>query len=229
MAASADLLDLLASGDLDALRSALSSNPALAERPAPDGVSLLLHALYRRRSGAVEAILAARPRLSAFDLAALGDAAGLRAAPPAAGERSPDGYTALHLAAYFGRLEAAQALLDAGADAAAVAANASMVQPLHSAVAGRHGEVAALLLARGAPPDARQAGGWTALHSAAKHGDEALVELLLSHGADPAPASDEGLRPADLAAQTRHGAIARRLAAAAAGRGGSGLRREGGG
>ena len=75
--------------------------------------------------------------------------------------------------------------------------------------------MAALLLQRGAAPDAVQAGGWTALHSAAKQGNAALVELLLDHGAAPAPASDEGLLPADLAAETRHATIAARLREAA--------------
>ncbi|MDX6647260.1 MAG: uncharacterized protein QOK40_2987 [Miltoncostaeaceae bacterium] len=218
LSVAADLLDVVAGGDLAALRAALEAEPALAGRPAPDGVSLLLHALYRRRSAAAELILAARPRLSVFDLAALGDAAALRNAPPGdAHARSPDGFTALHLAAYFGNLEAVEALLEAGADPAAVADNASRVQPLHSAVAGRHLAVAALLLQRGAGPDAAQTGGWTALHSAAKQGDAALVELLLDHGAAPAPASDDGMRPADLAAETRHGTIASRLRAAARG------------
>jgi uncharacterized protein len=217
LSVAADLLDAVAGGDLDALCAALEAEPALAGRPAPDGVSLLLHALYRRREAAAELILAARPRLSTFDLAALGDAAALRKA--LAGDvdaRSPDGFTALHLAAYFGQLEAAEALLEAGADPGAVAGNASRVQPLHSAVAGRHLEVAALLLERGADPDAPQAGGWTALHSAAKQGNAALVELLLGHGAAPAPASDEGLLPADLAVETRHAAVAARLREAAA-------------
>jgi len=216
LSVAADLLDAVAADDLDSLRAALAADPALAELPAPDGVSLLLHALYRRRRAAAEVILAARPRLSPFDLAALGDAGGLRAALGSdVDARSPDGFTALHLAAYLGGPEVAKALLDAGADPGAVAANGSRVRPLHSAVAGRHPEVAALLLERGASPDDAQAGGWTALHSAAKQGDAALVELLLGHGAAPAPASDDGLLPADLAEEAGHAEVAARLREAA--------------
>ena len=47
-----------------------------------------------------------------------------------------------------------------------------------------HGELAAFLLEQGADPDAAGA-GYTALHAARLHEDEALVRALLAHGADP--------------------------------------------
>ncbi len=40
------------------------------------------------------------------------------------------------------------------------------------------------LLSRGADPNARHRGGWTALHVAAANGHVAIVDLLLQHGAD---------------------------------------------
>jgi ankyrin repeat protein len=46
-------------------------------------------------------------------------------------------------------------------------------------------------------------GGFTALHSAAQSGDEALVELLLERGADATLAAANGARPADLAPEDR--------------------------
>ena len=74
------------------------------------------------------------------------------------------------------------------------------MQPLHSAAAGGHAAIAALLLERGADPDARQQGGFVPLHSAAARGDEVTARLLLDHGATRDARSDDGRRPIDLAA-----------------------------
>jgi ankyrin repeat protein len=213
-----DPFALLAAGaDVAELADALRADPALAASRDAQGVSLVLQARYRGRLDAVEAILAADPPLDAFDAAALGRADVLAPALDADGgvaqARSGDGFTPLHLAAFFGHADTARLLLDRGADPAAVADNPMRVQPLHSAVAGRHGDLAALLVERGAPVNAAQHGGWTPLHAAAQHGDEALVDLLLGAGADPAAANDDGRTPADLADAAGHPTLAARLRA----------------
>ena len=123
-------------------------------------------------------------------------------------DRGPDGYTALHLAAYFGHLEVARLLLGRGADPNAVALNESRVTPLHSAVAGQHRDTASLLMALGASPNAVQHGGWTPLHSAARNGDEAIADMLLLRGADPTRMSDDGKSAIDLAVENSHAALA---------------------
>jgi ankyrin repeat protein len=69
-----------------------------------------------------------------------------------------------------------------------------------------------LLLARGADPNVKQAGGWTPLHSAAHQGDVEAVDLLLAHGADPHLRSDDGRDAAAMAAEAKHAALAARLA-----------------
>ncbi len=46
----------------------------------------------------------------------------------------------------------------------------------------------------------KQHGGWTPLHAAAMHGDEAPVELFLKHGADRTLKSDDGQTAAEMAA-----------------------------
>ncbi|XP_037348560.1 protein phosphatase 1 regulatory subunit 16A [Talpa occidentalis] len=55
---------------------------------------------------------------------------------------------------------------------------------LHVAAANGFGEVAALLLERGASPRARDLDGWEPLHAAAYWGQVHLLELLVAHGAD---------------------------------------------
>jgi uncharacterized protein len=82
-------------------------------------------------------------------------------------------------------------LLSVGADAGAVAAH-SLVTPLIRASEGGHTEVARLLLARGADPNARDATGRTALAAAAEYGDPELVRVLLQAGADPEHKDAEG-------------------------------------
>src|SRR5947199_145668 len=70
------------------------------------------------------------------------------------------------------------------------------------------------LLEHGAPPNAKQQQGWTALHEAAQRGDNDMIALLLKHGADPTVKNDEGVTPVQLAREKGHGEIARTLGAA---------------
>jgi ankyrin repeat protein len=162
-------------------------------------VSALMSALYERDQERITELLAEGPVLDLFECAALGRTAEL----PREAELSklaPDGFSALHLACFFAHAETARELTSRGADVDAVADNASHVQPLHSAAAARSAEVVTLLLEHGAPPDAAQHGGWTALHAAAMHGDVPMARTLLAHGADPDLAADDGHSARSLAA-----------------------------
>jgi ankyrin repeat protein len=201
-------------GDVDAVTAALRDDAKLADARDDQGVSAVRHALYRGQREVATAIAEAAATLDGFDLAALGDGERLRALlahdPLAAYAFSEDGFTALHFAAFLGGPDVARALLDAGADVNAVARNAMAVQPLHSAAAGRR-EVCALLLDAGASADARQQGGFTPLHEAALNGDDALVDALLSHGADPSLTDDDDNTAADHAARNGHRSLAERL------------------
>jgi len=150
-------------------------------------VSAVLNAQYRRRDDLVGAVLEAGPDLDVFDAAALGRVDRLRQLldeqPDRVRSWSGDGFTPLHLAAFFGRAPTVALLLERGADVGAVARNAMQVQPLHSATAGRDLESVRLLLDAGADPDARQHGGWTPLMAARQHGDAEIERLLLARGA----------------------------------------------
>ncbi|MEX0673447.1 MAG: ankyrin repeat domain-containing protein, partial [Gaiellaceae bacterium] len=141
--------------------------------------SPLLRALYEGRNEDVEKLR--RPDLDLFEAAALGDASRLRALLDGGAEPSayaPDGYTPLQLAAFFGHREAAELLIDRGADLTAVSKNEQETYALQAAVAGNHTEIARLLLDAGAPPTARN------LASARQNGNEELERLLLERGAE---------------------------------------------
>ena len=108
--------------------------------------------------------------------------------PTLAASRSSDGFTALHYAAFFGTPEAAEALLEHGADPTAVAENEMRVQPLHSAAAVDATETARILLDAGADPNARQEGGFRPIDAAVQSGNDELYALLVERGAEE-PAS----------------------------------------
>ena len=163
--------------------------------------SELLDALYRGDGEAVDAKLAESPDLTIFEAAAVGDLKRVHELLLLEGGFvdlwSPDGFTALHLAAFFGHEDVAAELLRRGADPNAVARNPMRVQPLHSAAAGDHTSICRLLLDRGADPNARQEGGFRPLHAAAQSGNDELYDLLVERGADQEGATDDGRTAAD--------------------------------
>ena len=135
--------------------------------------------------------LAETGELDIFEAASLGDVARLAdllAGDPAlALTRSDDDFTPLHYAAFFDGPEAARLLLEHGADVHAFADNELGVHPLNSAAAAGRVDVAAVLLEHGADPNAQTRRGFTALDAARENRDDALAELLRSHGAQDEP------------------------------------------
>jgi uncharacterized protein len=202
-----------------AVDTAMVANVDLLTARDESGLTPVLVAAYTRHTsmaGRIAASVAATPYgLDIFDAAATGNVEAVRALlasdRAAVDDHGPDGYTALHLAAFFGHLEVARLLLGRGADPNAVALNESRATPLQSAVVARHRDTAGLLLALGASPNSVQRGGWTSLHAAARNGDEAIVDMLLLRGADTTRKSDDGKTPADLADEGGSAALAKLL------------------
>ena len=121
---------------------------------------------------------------------------------------SHDGWTALHLAAFFGHKDVAEELLARGASAQARSLNAMQNTPLHAAAANRNVEIAEILIANGADVNARQHGGWTPLHAAAHNGDAKLAGLLIALGAKKDARADNNQTPLDLALTKGHQELA---------------------
>ena len=189
-------MDLVEAITSDRFPWLLREQPELASATDEHGVSALLLACYHRRPEAKAALIAVGAPVGTLEAAALGEVDLLAGADLS--ERAGDGFTPLHLAAFFGGPEAVRVLLAAGAPPDADAVNPFKVRPLHSAAAVRDHASVRLLLEAGADPDVRQQGGYTPLHTAAHGADLELIQLLLAHDADRTLADDEGKIPRDM-------------------------------
>jgi len=197
------LIEAARSGDLPAMKRILTEDPE-ALRSQEAGETPLMAALYRGHKEAVALLLDWGVPLDLFASAATGRVDALekelgRSRDGVSGY-SYDGWTPLHLAAFFGRHTAAERLLDAGADPKAVSRNSMKNTPLHAALAGGHTDVALLLIGRGADVNLADAGRHTPLHIAAENGLIDAVKALIAAGADAHAVDAEDKTPLSRAA-----------------------------
>jgi uncharacterized protein len=153
-------------------------------------MSKLLEALHSGQREEVDNLLARDPKLDIFEAAALGRAGRLRELvaedPSRANAYGDDGFQPLTLACFYGHVEAARVLLDAGADPNTLGRNPYIqTNALHAAVASENKgpevryALAELLLDRGADPSIRQGtDDFRAIDAARQNGDEELERLL---------------------------------------------------
>ncbi|HEX6133787.1 MAG TPA: ankyrin repeat domain-containing protein [Longimicrobiales bacterium] len=124
------------------------------------------------------------------------------------------GFTALHHAALYDRIDIARALVGHGADVNAQSTPDGLA-PLHyAAERGYHGIVQVLLDA-GADADLRTSAGRTPLAHAALEfasGDADIARMLVDAGANPDVADAAGRTPVHHAAAAGHAALLRRIA-----------------
>ncbi|HYE86924.1 MAG TPA: ankyrin repeat domain-containing protein [Vicinamibacterales bacterium] len=212
------LFEAIKAGKVDEVRRLLQQAPSLIGARDSNGASALLIAAYNMKPEVVSALLELGAHVDIFEAAVLGKvdriAQILASNPLRASEYSPDGFTPVALAAFFGQPAAVKALIAAGADVNAAAKNPLKVAALHAAVAGRNLEIVQAILDAGADPNARQQAGFRPMHEAGTNANRKLAELLLARGADPTLTSDDGKSAIDLAREKGHVAFAEWLALA---------------
>jgi ankyrin repeat protein len=203
-----ELFEAIQKGETAKVCAAVSAEPALARVRNEQGVSSVMFARYCNRQEIVDNMLKLEPELDIFEAAALNKrnrvAELVSLNPEMAKAYSQDGFTALHLACFFGHPNIAEMLLRYGADPNAKSKNAMSLFPIHSAAAGRKQRSVEWLVEYGADVNATQHGGWTALHEAANQGNTELLQYLMEKGADPKKGNDEGKTAADIAREKGH-------------------------
>ena len=195
--------EAIKANDIYAVKEMLDENPTLIHSVTPEGLSMVMLAAYHHHIKLVEILSMRKKRLDIFEAATVGNRPEVERIinkdKTKLTEVSPDGYSALGYASWFGHVEIVHFLITQKAAINAPAQNATKVTPLHSAVAGKHVEVAELLLKHGADVNARQQDDLTPLHGAVSNGHAQMVKLLVDHKADKNARAAGNKTAADLA------------------------------
>lgn len=169
-----------------------------------NGISLLMLGYYFGNKELTSYILSHRSPVDIFEAVAADDMASVQKMLDTDAEAlhsfSPDGFTPLGFAAYFGLARMTRYLLTKGADTEIPSRNSFSVYPLHSATASNSTEIVEILLKAGASPNVRQQQNITPLHSAAHNGNMKIARLLIDYGADTSSVTVDGKSALDMAA-----------------------------
>lgn len=210
------LFERVSARDHAALGARLAADPAAATTRNAEGASLLAFAGYVGDTEATAMIRAALPAIDPYEAIIIGETDRFEQALAEGWDGnalSPDGFTPLALASFFGRDTMFSRLLPLARDVNQRSANAQQVAALHAAAARRSPTMVERLLRAGADPDLPQQRGFVALHTAASNGDAAMAALLLLFGATADRRDTSGKAAADHARDNGHGWLADRLAA----------------
>ncbi|MGL9761743.1 MAG: ankyrin repeat domain-containing protein [Wolbachia sp.] len=113
------------------------------------------------------------------------------------------GYTPLHYAAWRGRLEIAELLVDKGASINAADASTAGKKPIHVAAENNSKSIIEFLISKGVNVDEADKNGWAPLHYAAKFDQLEVAKFLIEKGANinAADTSTIGEKPIHVAAE----------------------------
>ena len=186
----------------------VSEDPALIDAHSRSGESAILTAVYHRQKEIVNLLVARGATLSLLEASAAGEVERverlIEESPDAVNEYGADGWTALHLAAFFGHPRIVELILASGGDVSARSTNANANTPLHAALAANQKMAAGLLLGYGADVNAADAGGWRPLHLATANNNLDSMKALIAQGADLDATNKDGLTPLALAREKNH-------------------------
>src|SRR5438132_9527981 len=132
------MIDAVKAGDVAKVRTMLDMDATLVNALAESGESAILLAIYYGRKEVAAMLLAKGVELNLFEASAVGDVGRIKALlvaePGQVNSYAPDGWTPLHLAAFFGHAEAARMLGAHGARLESLARNNTADTPTPGAV-----------------------------------------------------------------------------------------------
>ncbi len=207
-----EFFENLKAGNTARVKQLIENNPSLLDAKHVTGATGILFALYTGHQELAELLAQRKHDLDIFEAASLGRMEQMRALVKRDRELvnaySPEGFTALQLAAYLGQEEAVDFLLKAGANVNAIARNPSGYTALSGAVSRGHRNIAETILANGANVNHRYEGGFSLLMEAAASGNLEITKLLLAHGADPQARTADGKTALAYAVEKGHNEVA---------------------
>jgi ankyrin repeat protein len=202
----AAFIDAIKAGEFERVKAMVSADPTLIDARSRTGESAILTAVYHRQKEIVNLLVARGVTLSIFEACAAGEVERVERLIDAKtiNDHSADGWTPLHLAAFFGHTKVAELLLAHDADVTARSRNSNGNTPLHAALAGNFKFVAGLLIGAGADVNAPDGAGWRPLHLAAANNNLDAIKALIAQGADVTAGNGEGRTPLSLAQEKNH-------------------------
>jgi ankyrin repeat protein len=203
---SAAFIDAIKAGEFERVKAMVTADPTLIDARSRTGDSAILTAVYHRQKEIVNLLVARGAPLSLCEACAAGEIERVERTLNAStiNAYSADGWTPLHLAAFFGHPKITEMLLAQHADVTARSRNSNGNTPLHAALAGNHKLVAGLLIGHGADVNAADAQGWRPLHLAAANNNLDAINALIAQGADVSAANGEGSTPLSVAQEKNH-------------------------
>ena len=202
---SQEFFEAATGGDVSKVKMMLDEDPSLASARDENGVSVIMKASYYGKRDVVAVLLDSSAELDVFEAAVTGQTTLLidliAHDPSLANAYSPDGFTPLGFAVFFGQPQVVKALLESGAEVNAASRESMKVTPLASAAAAKQTEIARMLIAHGANVNAVAASGHIPLHEASATGNVELVRLLIENGANVNAKTDDGKTPLDFATE----------------------------
>src|ERR671931_178077 len=132
----AAFIDAIKAGEYERVKAMVSAEPSLIDARGRTGESAILTAVYHRQKEIVNLLVARGATLTVFEAAAAGEVERVERLlgedPSSINGYSADGWTPLHLSAFFGHRKIAELLLAHGADVAARSRNSNANTPLHA-------------------------------------------------------------------------------------------------